>query len=280
MQLFQRFGIGHVIDVLRGADTERIRSLGHDSLSTYGIGASLTKDAWGNIFRQLIHLGYLQQDMGNYAVLRLMEKATSLLRGQERIMLARLRPTFIAARRESKARVLSMAQKEGAEPHNEGLFQELRALRKKLAAEQRVPSYVVFSDASLRDMASRAPTNLNAFSAVNGVGKRKLDRYGAVFIAAIREFLGEKAEDETPGTPSVEKTVDAHGDDWQVPTGKRQELNCQKGLPARAYAPWTGQEDDDLRRLHVEGRSVGQMASHFNRKPGAISSRLVKLGLT
>ncbi len=185
----QRFGIGHVIDVLRGADTERIRSLGHDSLSTCGIGASLTKDAWGNIFRQLIHLGYLQQDMGNYAVLRLTEKATLLLRGEERILLARPRPASAPAGGKGKTRTTATARHDGQGPNDEGLFQALRALRKKLADEQRVPPFVVFSDASLLDMVARAPMDPDAFAGVNGVGKYKLDRYGAAFIAAIRDFL-------------------------------------------------------------------------------------------
>lgn len=186
----QRFGIGHVIDVLRGADTEKIRSLGHDSLSTYGIGASLAKDAWGNIFRQMIHLGYLQQDMGNFAVLRLTEKASSFLHGKERILLARPRPASAPAGRKGKARVTLSVRHDGPGTNNDALFMALRALRKKLADEQHVPPYVVFSDASLRDMAARAPKDLDAFAGVNGVGKYKLDRYGGVFIAAIREFIG------------------------------------------------------------------------------------------
>jgi ATP-dependent DNA helicase RecQ len=188
----QRFGAGHVIDVLRGADTERVRALGHSALSTYGIGASISRDAWWTVFRQLIHLGYLGQDMGNYAVLRLTEKALSFLHGEEPITLARPRPKTVPSDRKGKGRVQLLMHHDRPGLEQERLFQALRVLRKKLADEQRVPSYVVFSDASLRDMAERRPADLDAFASVNGVGKVKLDRYGEVFIAAIREFPGDR----------------------------------------------------------------------------------------
>ena len=186
----QRFGVGHVIDILRGADTEKIRSFGHGMLSTYGIGASLSKEAWGSVFRQLIHLGYLGQDMGNYAVLRLTEKAWPLLHGEDHVTLARLRPMPIPAGRKGKERASPKMPYVGEGPANEGLFQALRILRKRLAEEQHVPSYVVFSDASLRDMAARAPVDLDAFAGVSGVGGYKRDRYGDVFLKAIRDYLG------------------------------------------------------------------------------------------
>ena len=170
----QRFGAGRVIDVLRGSN-----------------GASISKDAWWAVFRQLIHLGYLDQDMGNYAVLRLTEKALSFLHGEERITLARPRAKTVPSGRKGKGRALSTTHLDRPGLEREGLFQRLRALRKKLADEQHVPPYVVFSDASLRDMAERRPTDLDSFAGVNGVGKYKLDRYGEVFIAAIREFPGD-----------------------------------------------------------------------------------------
>jgi ATP-dependent DNA helicase RecQ len=185
----QRFGVGHVIDILRGGDTDKIRTYGHDSLSTYGIGASLSKEEWGSVFRQLIHLGYLYQDMGNYAVLRLTEKAWPLLRGEESVTLARARPRAVPAGRKGKSRTSAKTPREGESPSNDGLFQALRLLRKNLAEEQQVPSYVVFSDASLRDMAARVPEDLDAFARVSGVGGYKRERYGDVFLKAIREYL-------------------------------------------------------------------------------------------
>jgi ATP-dependent DNA helicase RecQ len=181
----QRFGVGHVVEVLRGSASQRIRSLGHDRLSTYGIGRELSQDAWGSIIRQLVHLGYLEQDMGNYAVLRLTPKATPLLRGEVKLVLARPR-----------ARVVTTVKKEpkkgwkGA-PHDEGLFQALRALRKRLADEQQVPPFVIFSDATLMEMALLRPADTGEMAAINGVGMHKLGRYGTEFLRVIREVCEE-----------------------------------------------------------------------------------------
>src|SRR5208337_4041058 len=98
----QRFGMGHVIEVLRGSQSQRVRNLGHDRLSTYGIGSSLSQDAWGSLIRQLVHLGYIEQDMGNYSVLRLSPRARPLLRGEEKLVLARPRVRIITAKKETK----------------------------------------------------------------------------------------------------------------------------------------------------------------------------------
>ena len=177
----QRFGMGHVIEVLRGSQSQRIRALGHDRLSTYGIGREIPQDAWGNLIRQLVHLGYLEQDMGNYSVLRLTAKARPLLRGEERLDLARPRTRIIAAKKEVKR------GREGL-VYDEGLFQALRVLRKRLADEQQVPPFVIFGDATLVEMAACRPTDAEGLARINGVGKHKLGRYGTEFLQVVRGF--------------------------------------------------------------------------------------------
>jgi ATP-dependent DNA helicase RecQ len=177
----QRFGMGHVIEVLRGSQSQRIRALGHDRLSTYGIGREISQDAWGSIIRQLVHLGYLEQDMGNYSVLRLAGKARPLLRGEERLVLARPRVRLIAAKKEAKRGREGLA-------YDEGLFQALRVLRKRLADEQQVPPFVIFGDATLVEMAACRPTDAEELARINGVGKHKLGRYGMEFLQVVREF--------------------------------------------------------------------------------------------
>ncbi|WP_305041867.1 DNA helicase RecQ [Geoalkalibacter sp.] len=174
----QRFGMGHVIEVLRGAATERIRQLGHDRLSTYGIGADLSADAWSSLIRQLIHLGFLQQDMANYSVLRLTEKARPLLRGEQRLTLAR--PRLKVAAPKKPARRLGEAG--NADPR---LFDALRQVRKRLADEAGVPPFVIFNDATLMEMASFRPRDEAALLRINGVGEAKLQRYGREFLAVI-----------------------------------------------------------------------------------------------
>ena len=179
----QRFGMGHVIEVLRGSQSQRVRNLGHDRLSTYGIGSSLSQDAWGSLIRQLVHLGYIEQDMGNYSVLRLSPRARPLLRGEEKLVLARPRVRIITAKKETKRGREGIA-------YDERLFQSLRVLRKRLADEQQVPPFVVFGDTTLQEMAAFRPTDPEGLARISGVGKHKLGRYGADFLRVIREFCG------------------------------------------------------------------------------------------
>lgn len=184
----QRFGVKHVIDVLRGADTDRIRSLQHDQLSTYGIGKDRAEFEWGSILRQLIHHGYLVQDIANYSVLKLTEQARPLLRGEIELQLAKPRVRERAKGKNKRDRSVLHG------PHDEALFEHLRELRKELADEKGVPPYVVFGDATLVHMAREKPLDDDAFLALNGVGEHKLEKYGPDFLNAIAEYcMSEQA---------------------------------------------------------------------------------------
>ena len=176
----QRFGAGHVIDVLRGARNQRIMKLGHDRLSTYGIGREQSQEDWGSLLRQLIHLGYLEQDVGNYSILKLNAAARPLLRGEEVLNLARPRIRVSSSKKPARKGTAEFS------PDPE-LFAALRALRKQLAERDGVPPFVVFSDATLAEMAGTRPTDESALLEVNGVGRRKLERYGAAFLEIIRD---------------------------------------------------------------------------------------------
>ena len=172
----QRFGMGHVIDVLRGSQNQRMLELKHDQLSTFGIGKDMSQEAWGNLLRQLVHLGYLEQDLANYSVLKLTERSRPLLRGEERLELARARDTRVVEKK-------SAARK----PSYDGeLFQELRALRKSIADEQQVPPFVVFADATLAEMAAQMPKDSWELLKITGVGQHKLARYGDAFLRVIK----------------------------------------------------------------------------------------------
>jgi len=180
----QRFGMGHVIDVLRGSRNERIRRLGHDRLSTYGIGSSLSQDEWGSIIRQLVHLGYLEQDLARYSVLRLTEAARPVLRGEQTLTLARARVRPVTAKKAKKVREAGR----GGQGKNDRLFQALRILRKEIASREGVPPFVVFGDASLAEMAARRPKDSEELLSVIGVGKHKLGKYGKEFLQVIAEI--------------------------------------------------------------------------------------------
>jgi ATP-dependent DNA helicase RecQ len=179
----ERFGVKHVVDVLRGADTERIRTLGHDQLSTYGIGAEMDTAHWSSITRQLIHRGYLVQDIASYSVLKLTPKARPVLRGEEPLELARPRITEKRAKRKKTPKTA-----ESLAPADMELFEALRELRKELADEQGVPPYVIFGDVTLVQMSRDKPSTEEEMLEITGVGQVKLQRHGDEFLAAIANF--------------------------------------------------------------------------------------------
>jgi ATP-dependent DNA helicase RecQ len=174
----QSFGIRHVVDVLRGADNERIRRFNHERLSTYGIGMERPASEWLSITRQLIHQGYLYQDIAAFSVLKLTRSAADVLRDGASVELARPRTVAKAGKKRTRvADVLGQA--------DQALFEDLRALRKLLAEGQGVPPYVVFGDASLLEMSQQRPASEADFLAITGVGQKKLERYGAAFLDVI-----------------------------------------------------------------------------------------------
>ncbi len=176
----QSFGVKHVVDVLRGADNERIRKFDHERLSTYGIGLEYSAAEWTSIVRQLIHRGYLIQDIATFSVLKLTPMALKLLRAEEKLELARPR-----VQEKIKKKKRKPGPVEDLSEDDLRLFETLREIRKQLAAEQGVPPYVIFGDVALVEMSRERPTNEDEFLDINGVGQVKLERHGAVFLEAI-----------------------------------------------------------------------------------------------
>jgi len=186
-RLRERFGVGHVVDVLRGSKNQRVSDLRHDRLSTYGIGVDRSAEAWRSLLRQLVHLGYLRQEMGEYPVLTLTRAATPLLRGEASLMLARPR-VRVAAPAKGPAR--SKGRKGRGEDAawdaaDDGLFEDLRALRRQIADREGVPAYVIFHDATLREIAATRPTDAEGLLEIGGVGERKLEKYGEEFLGLL-----------------------------------------------------------------------------------------------
>lgn len=177
----QRFGIGHVIEVLRGSKAQRIYELRHEQLTTYGIGREQSQDHWSHLLRQLIHHGYLEQDIASYSVLKLTEAARPLLRGEKSLIITkpRIKP---GKKKKAEREIVGLE-------YDQELFNLLRVRRKQIADRDAVPPYVVFGDASLAEMAASLPTDTEAFLRINGVGQTKLQRYGAEFIEEIVGFL-------------------------------------------------------------------------------------------
>jgi ATP-dependent DNA helicase RecQ len=175
------FGLGHVVDVLRGADTEAIRQRGHNELSTYGIGGELKRGEWQAVGRELLRLGLVECAPGKFATLSLTPVGLEALRKRTSVVLTK--QIEIA---EKRARI-----RQGAIECDEVLFERLRALRRQLADERGVPAYIIFSDVSLREMARKYPTNSTEFRRIPGVGEQKLKDFGEVFMSAIKSHSTE-----------------------------------------------------------------------------------------
>jgi len=176
----QRFGVNHLVDVLRGADTDKIFQFNHHHLASYGIGTDLDNNQWRSVFRQLVARGYLSVDLERFGGLRLETACRPLLRGEERIEL----------RLDIKAKVAKRQTKTALDVDVDvALWEALRDCRREFAEERGVPPYVIFHDSALQEMCVNLPRDLNEFSLVSGVGERKLEKYGPAFIRVIGDHL-------------------------------------------------------------------------------------------
>ncbi|MFV0407048.1 MAG: DNA helicase RecQ [Propioniciclava sp.] len=178
----QSFGAGHLIDILRGADTQRIRQQGHHTLTTYGIGTDLTDQDWRSVIRQLLARGILLAQ-GEYGVLTLGESAPGVLRGAEAVPLRR----EVLGRGQARVRK-ARAAASVAEPDRD-LFEALRAWRASTAREQAVPAYIVFGDATLRALAEHRPQTLDELDGISGIGAKKRESYGDAVLRVIADHL-------------------------------------------------------------------------------------------
>ncbi len=176
----QRFGVKHLVDVLTGKITPQIERFQHDKISTFGIGKDYTATQWQSIYRQLAAADYLSVDLSGFGSVRLTEKSRALLRGEETIALRKdpehTRKTKSGSKRNKSFTITA-----------DGLWQALKNLRLSLAKEQGVPPYVIFHDSTLSEIHRLKPRTLMEFSVISGVGQRKLERYGELFIQAIEE---------------------------------------------------------------------------------------------
>jgi ATP-dependent DNA helicase RecQ len=193
----QRFGAAQIIDILRGARNERVLSRGHDTLSVYGIGKQRSVDEWRSVARALLHQGLIDETQDGYPVLSLNAQSGPVLRQELVVRIAapakrsRTRAGSGTAADSTAGAGAGTRAAAAASAQSSALFERLRALRKRLADEHGLPPYVVFHDATLREMAERRPLTLNQFAELPGVGQAKLVRYGDQFIAVVREHSTE-----------------------------------------------------------------------------------------
>jgi ATP-dependent DNA helicase RecQ len=177
----QRFGVAHLVDILRGSDSERIRQFGHDRLSTYGVGTDLDARTWRGVFRQLAAAGLLDVDAEGYGGLRLTEDSRAVLRGERNVLLRRELPP----KRQRVAATKSGAAVAAMDAADIPLFEALRELRARLAREQGVPAYVIFHDSTLRNIAASRPASEDELAGINGMGAGKIARYGGQVLETV-----------------------------------------------------------------------------------------------
>ncbi|MEH2353219.1 DNA helicase RecQ [Nostoc sp.] len=233
----ERFGMLHIIDVLRGAKKDKIIQYEHDKLSTYGIGKDRTLDEWRMLGRSLLHQGLIEQTSDGYSVLKLNALSWEVMRKQRTVSLA-------------VTTVQKITWEQGSEKAEvaEILLQKLRSLRKQLADEQSVPPYVIFHDSTLKLMVQVQPQNLAEFAKLSGVGSHKLAQYGEKFITEIRAYRQEKGlQNKSVTSASVSSSNSSSYTELQT------------------------------LQLHQQGLNIAQIAQKRNLSPATVSSHLEKL---
>ncbi len=249
----ERFGAGHVIDVLRGSKGEKVLKWEHDKLSTYGIGADLTEKQWMHLARQLLQMGYLKQE-GEFRTLSLTEMALNALRK---------RAPIYGQLQEVEERPRNKQARRTELEYNQALYALLRQKRKELADEAGLPPYVIFSDKTLVEMAAYYPQKRESLLQMSGVGQVKLEQYGEAFLQVIRPFCAKKGLAEKPKATAKparrEKTAQAEKSE----VGGRSLLvgeayNAGEGIEAlmQRYAVSAGTILDHLAKYAAAGHPL------------------------
>ena len=244
----ERFGAGHVIDVLRGSRKEKVLQHGHENLSTYGIGKDRSLDEWRQLARSLTHQGFLTQTTDGYGILKLNDRSWEVMRNQRNVLLPIERdaePTKAAERESTIERPVDV----------DILFERLRLLRKNLADEQEVPPYVIFSNATLNQMAEQQPTDRKDFAKLSGVGAKKLEQYADDFIAIILDHhLKYPPAEVTESTPSKVKQE-------ATPKSKLSKASTQR----------------ETLTMYENGLDIDEIARDRGLKPATVWTHLVQL---
>jgi ATP-dependent DNA helicase RecQ len=201
-QTNERFGLSHLVHVLRGVEDEYVKSYSHVDLAVYGKGRSEESDFWKSVIRQTLIYQYLEKDIDNIGVLRITEKGKSFLKKPHSVELARDHDFTTSIDEEEESDKTPNTSK----PYDEKLFEMLKALRKKIAKEKELPPYVIFQDPSLEEMATTFPTNKEDLASVNGVGMGKVNKFGKEFLDLIKAYA-EENDIETASDVIVKSSV-------------------------------------------------------------------------
>lgn len=261
----QRFGIFYISLVLRGSKVKRVIERGHDNLSVYGIVNDYTDDDIKEIAGALLERGLLRKNDGDYPTFGVTPEGRRFLNNRETLTLTRrLDDEYTPPPASSAARAQSAAPAD----YDAELFQELRALRTQIASRRGVPPYVVFGDVTLRQMAAYFPQNRADLARIHGVGSVKLEQYGDEFLVVIKKYAQERS------LPDRMPALQTNSDD-----DKSYSVDTIRQKHPKAYEKWSTEEDERLMRQSRIGLSIAELSAMFERGPGAIQSRLARLGI-
>lgn len=242
----QRFGAGHISDVVSGADTKKVRELKHNEIKTFGAGKDKTKQHWRFLINELLAQGMLIQEGHPYPALKLTQKGEDVLYGKNEA-------TAISRQTIAKPGYGSDTL---SSDHNEALFEKLRVLRKEIAVTHGVPPYIIFSDKTLREICRHLPETLQEMRQISGVGEQKLEQYGESFISVVREYFS--------GNPSAYKAAISAG-----------------GLPMQTRTRQSkvkkGETVEETYSLFMGGMSLNDIAKNRKLAPSTIALHLDQL---
>ncbi len=271
MRTNESVGFTVAIDILRGSMSADVVSHQYNQLKTFAAGRDIPFRDWHDYLLQLLQMGFIEIAYNEDRHIHVTDLGKEVLFGKRAVQLAVIsREDFsVKARRkrvqeEQRTATISIAQDE-----NKELFEKLRQVRKRIADENHWPAYVVMSDRSLHALATERPTTLQAFGNVFGIGDHKRDTYGLEFVTVIREYASGREE-----LPFPETGIEASPSSKPI-----SHMEQQKQLHAKAYAPWTEEEDKILASFFSQGLSVEDIAKRMDRNEGGIVSRIKKLEL-
>lgn len=240
-RLEENFGVSYVIDFLRGSKSEKIWSR-HKALKTFGVGADISKKDWSSYLDHLLYHEYLKKSEGRYATLALTDKSWSVLKGEEKVQLIK------------NASLKETAKETTAIPMEANLLQELKERRRQLAQKENVPAYIIFSDATLQELATYLPLKTSDLSKISGFGEVKIKRYGEAFLEVVTAFARKH------GIPSRINKANT----------RRRQTSTKKTISERH----TVDTKKESLRLFQEGKSVDEIAAVRNLQSSTIFSHL------
>ena len=267
----EKVGFTTTIDILRGNATREILAHDYSQFPTFGVGEELSFRDWHDYLLQMLQMGLIELDYKENRHIHVTDLGKSVLFQGKKIQLSKVvKEDLHVKSKRIKTPVLPAIQtlekptRSEVKPtpvEDKELFERLRQLRIQIAKEEHLPPYIIFSDKTLHELAIYKPKSIAAFGTIYGVGENKQAKYGAIFVETI---TGKKEEIKEPSK--------------QQPLSKSH-MQEQKEAHAKAYAPWSENEDKELKRLHEQGFQIKDLSIIFQRNTGSISSRLKKLGL-